>query len=203
MESSEVNLMEKYRLACKGLNSTKPKSKAIESKKLTKSVELRAYKVSKYSTKQHTKIRPIIHRINDSQIIRSSYIPSSLQKTQSKLGNKTMTTQINLLGDPLVQSRIIDGKDIQKSIKNKYQISNSGVRNKAPLTASHYTCRRRKKDDEGLTKFNKTQIINYLTDIKKSVETKRNSFGQSKDSNKNRNTININRGSYVKPIVDK
>lgn len=203
MESSQTNLMEKYRLACKGLSSVKPKSKATETKKFTKSVELRAPKVSKYSTKQQTKIRPIIHKINEPQVIRSGYIPNTLRKTQSKPGNKTMTAHINLLGDPLVQSRIKDGKDIQQSIKNRNPISTSGVRSKAPLTASHYTCRRRKKDDEGFNKFNKTQIINYVTEPKKSVETKRNSFGHSKDSNTNRHKISINRGSYVKPIVDK
>jgi hypothetical protein len=205
MESSHASLINKYKLAGKGLSSIKSRSKAVVDKKFNKSVEMRGLRISKYSAKQHTRIRPVIHRNNEIQMNRTSYINNTTWGSKSKLkpSNKTQTAQISLLTDPLIQSRIKDGKDIQKSIKTKSQLSNSGVRNKVLPTASNYACRRRKKQDTDRNNFSKAMMMNYATQPKKSVEIDINSIVESKDLSSNRHRVHINRSSYVKPTVNK
>jgi dual specificity tyrosine-phosphorylation-regulated kinase 2/3/4 len=205
MESSQTSLINKYKVAGKGLSSFKSRSKPVIDKKFNKSVEMSGSRTSKYSTKQHTKIRPIIRRNNEIQMNRTSYINNTTWGSKSKLkpNNKTQTAQINLLTDPLIQWRIKDGKDIQKSIKTKSQLSNSGVRKKVPSTASNYACRRRKKEDADANNFSKAMMMNYATQPKKNVEIGINSNVQSKDSSSNRHRVHINRSSYVKPTIDK
>jgi hypothetical protein len=105
MESSQTSLINKYKVAGKGLSSFKSRSKPVIDKKFNKSVEMSGSRTSKYSTKQHTKIRPIIRRNNEIQMNRTSYINNTTWGSKSKLkpNNKTHTAQINLLTDPLIQ----------------------------------------------------------------------------------------------------
>lgn len=133
------------------------------------------------------------------------HVANPVRKTKSKPSGKPQTAQINLFANPLIQSKIKEGKDIQNSIRNKdKQSSNSALRkNKIHPVATNYVCKKKPKIGSNMHLLNKTQPISTPRGGEKSPSTKRESFGSSIGSDPNKFKTSAAKIKHIKAKIIK
>ena len=126
-KQKDKSLMEKYKIAWKGLSSNKPKPKVSESKKYPKSMEMYGVStINQSKSKISAKGRSLLYRSKDKQVENLKHRSiNQVRKTKSKPNYKPQTAQINLFNNHMLSAQQKQGMDIQTFNKNKDKLNNT------------------------------------------------------------------------------